>query len=272
MGKKEFHLIINEINFHFRSNSMKFNSLKREQHRGYSVADVDTQNENDSASFSTSCNTMKNNYHKSCDTIDRNSGLNYYSLHSILSFVAESIARNKAHKTYKLHGKNSKKMKQASQQKRSKKLYKYNNSFNVYYCYDPVYFKMKFMKNKEKNYKYILVKNLPRINDFYHTDDTIDDPLQEFLKDHFELRNHLHSLFRRQTKKLLYIKDESDLPACILLNNILECFKFDFKSYNFNLNLNNYYKRNINNKDNQFSRKNLQDDILLSYINSFQLL
>lgn len=260
---------------------MKFNSLKREQHRGYSAADVDTQNENDSASFSTSCNTMRNNYHKSCDTIDRNSGLNYYSLHSILSFVADSIARNKAHKTYNLHGKNttssgsnsnSKKLKKFTNKKRSKKLYKYNNSFNVYYCYDPVYFKMKFMKNKEKNFKYILVKNLPRINDFYHIDDTIDDPLQEFLKDHFELRNHLHSLFRRQTKKLLYIKDESDLPACILLNNILECFKLDFKSYNFNLNLNDYYKRNLTNNDDRFKKNNLQEDILLSYINSFQLL
>lgn len=321
---------------------MKFNSLQKDPHHhhhgiGYNVDNNKLVNQNsDNSSIINTCNNNNNhnsnhnvnnhtsssstttmttnaikmvNYHKSCDTIDQQSGLkNYYSLHSLLSYVAEnrnaissSSSSNKnnnnnKNKSYKLHAKTATKAKRKSitnNQNRHAQHYKYNTNYlaSLHYqrqMYLAIRFSMKkshhhHHQNKRKNVrnsKFILVKNLPYVRNYYHLDDSIDDPLRKFLQDHLDLRNHLYTLFRNQTKKLLYIKDDSDLPTCILLNNLLESFKFDFKRYNFNLNIDDYYS-NFNNQQQQqqqslmakkWTNLSIQEHILVSYINSFELI
>lgn len=275
---------------------MKFNSLQKDHGFNHhdecennSLMNTSSSCNNDhdivNTATTTTSNAMKmaknnnnNNYHKSCDTIDQQSGLNYYySLHSILSFAAENraLSANNNNKSYKLHDKTKRNQNLLSS-------YKYNANYLAGLRHQrQLYLAIRFSMRKNhssssnsykkggKNMKFILVKNLPFIRNYYHHDDSIDDPLRKFLNDHLNLRNHCYTLFHNQTKKLLFIKDDSDLPTCILLNNLLESFKFDFKNYNFNLNIDDYRSmgKTFTNDNAVLS---IQDQILVSYLNSFR--
>ena len=140
---------------------MKFNSLQKDY---YHVNDNHHhRNENGSLVNETNGGTITtkttaipatttihnhNNYHKSCDTIDKqSSGLNYYSLHSILSYVAENrclssssssavaasaaaAASDANNKSYKLHDTITKqKSKKLTTTTTNDQYYKYNQNY-----------------------------------------------------------------------------------------------------------------------------------------------
>lgn len=300
---------------------MKFNSLQKDY---YHVNDNHHhRKENGSLINETNGGTIttttaipatihNNNYHKSCDTIDKqSSGLNYYSLHSILSYVAENrclssssssavaasaaaAASDANNKSYKLHDTITKqKSKKLTTTTTNDQYYKYNQNYLASLRLQrQLYLAIRFsfgksnhrnhttikksnLQNKTTNKKFILVKNLPYLQNYYHHDDSIDDPLRKFLQDNFELQNHLYLLFRNQSKKLLFIKDDSDISINILLNNLLESFKLDFKQYNFQLNIDDYYDRQSSSttatKSKTGDNRSIQDHILDSYLNSFKL-
>lgn len=295
-----------------RSSSVnKFNSLSRENHlRVYSsdmVASlmssaIGSRNNNaDSVSFSSTSYDQTNNrlnYHKSCDTIDQNSGYNYYLLHSMISYAAEKKAFQRHSKSYSLHANDDSQTTIDSKSVSSaflrdnfflKKIQSFSpksSAFLIRFKYNQLncssisksiiddqhfFFAVKFFKDKRKNFKFLLAKNLPSIQNYCQIDDTVDDPLQEFIRNLHELRDYLYTCFRCQTKKLLYIKDESDLPTCILLRNLLECFQNDFRQYNYKFNLDDYYDRFRDRAQQKLDQFRPTDLILLSYLRTMQL-
>lgn len=229
---------------------MKFNTLNSNNCLGFSTDTLESkyQDNADSLSYSTSCNTMKQNFHKSCDTIDHNSGLNYYALHSIISYAVENNNNkilNKASitntKTYELHdGKRN------------------DISFDNINCYryniknglckanqnspigNRLYISVKIdhTKNDCNKLGYIIVKHLPCLYSYSFNDDSVHDPLMQYFNDCFAIKNYLNFMCQKQIVSV--VANVTGVSQSILVSNISHYFTTDFKQYNFNVQFVNY--------------------------------
>ena len=250
---------------------MKLSSLKDEECFGYSsdVNDSKCQDNPDSISYGTSCNTLRQMY-KSCDTIDQDSGLNYYSLHSILSYATDhSSLMNGTSKEYNLHAAN----KRATNKMACR--CKYNHSFrcnNRKHLYLSVRFNDS-VKRKQK-LKYILANQLPCISNYSSNDDSIDDSFIEYLQDYVKLKSYLVTLANNVINhdSQLCSTDRNAFDFILILkSNIEQYFQCDFKRYNFDLQYQNYCKIRAQKKQNKTSVCKIKDMIMNSHLDEFKL-
>lgn len=251
-----------------RSSSMKLNSVREDDNLGYSSDANDPKElQTDSISYTASIKQM----HKSCDTLDQDSGLNYYSLHSILSFAdqSSSILNGKSNE-YSLHATNKR---VSSQMTRS---YKYNLTGA---CKAPtqkqIYVSIRFNGCPKSKQKYIRVGSLPSCSSFSANDDTKSDPFLDYLRDLLFIKHYLGTLTAKvMAQRSHWDCDLAPLASLILRVNIDEHFNREFKSCNFDMQFESHCQRTIivaKYKDTETPVFNMTQAIMSTNLGSFQL-
>lgn len=289
-----------------RSSSMKLpdSTIKEEDCFGYSSDMNDTPNSGslkgqdnnpDSISYTTSCNTMRQMY-KSCDTIDQESGLNYYSLHSMMSFATNNSLINDDDE-YNLHataGTNTtttttiNQSTYANYTNQSNNLLtnhirrhcKYNSMKSRprrYNLHNKLYLSMRIAPHSYRQTKYVRRGELPCLTNFSANDDSTsyNDCFHSYLQLYFQIKRYISYLASKAISLAIkpYLSSESNL---IVRLNIENYFHHDFKQFNFDLNFDQYcrmirlHRHSFSKEDNnkQFDLKSI---ILNANLASFSM-
>lgn len=203
---------------------------------GYSADTLESRYKDNQESMPTavaSSNSAKQNLHKSCDTIDQDSGLNYYALHSIISYAAEKnncFINKTNNKSYDLHD-----ISIYSNEWNDK--FHYNNTFRQNDNCRKIFATVTIPVNHHKR-KYVLVNRLPHSKNYSVDDDSVYDPLRQYINDCVELKNFVQLLCQQQIVKVVQVA--TNVAEIILVSNISQYFDYDFKQYNFDLTYVNY--------------------------------
>lgn len=272
--------------FHFdRSNSMKFNTLRSEDGIGYQSDTLDSRFDNTSMDSSSYIRrnmpdaATKQSLNKSCNSLDQNSGLNLYSLHSIFSYAFEKQqSSSKNHNTpnpTSNHKVNAKKQRNNTNNKK----YHYNlNNFtfggrkfhNLRLC------QTLFDKHNVKR-KTVLVKRLPYVKNYSFRDDSLNDVLVEYINVVMNIRQYIHDLTFRQLSllgsnnaKVNKNNESLALSSIIQQTQLRDFLAKDFKFFNFDLNYQNYLNTRKQSQVEPVER-DFRENILESYRQSVVL-
>ena len=209
---------------------------------GSMMAPIDASN-GMNAPPSNGANTLPHNrsIFKSVDTIDRQSGLNHYSLHSIISLATNSCQR----KEYELVHRSAVNCNSNSNKTR----FSYNLSpLNLFTNSNPSKCnKLNTNKNVYKSFKtnsgtmmtkckYASITCLPSVHSLSSWDDTFEfdeTPYSQYISIQRILRHQMGKAILGQLSRI--VKTKNELHDLIVYDNLLHFYLDDFKHYNFDV-------------------------------------
>lgn len=241
---------------------MKFNTLRSEDGIGYQSDTLDSRFDNTSMDSSSYIRrnlpdaATKQSLNKSCNSLDQNSGLNLYSLHSIFSYAFEQQQQQqqtslKDHNNLNPtanHKPHAKKHRNTTNTHANTKKFHYNlnnTTSGGRKCHN-----MRLCRTVSSRHngtvKAVLVKRLPYVKNYSFRDDSLSDALVDYIAVAMNVRHYIHALTLRQLSSLLcscHAKVDNEslaLSSIIQQTQLRDFLAHDFKCFNFDLNYQSY--------------------------------